>query len=170
MFLSILFCNTHNHQFWNVVKYYLRKTSVGASRGLWKQRGFYFSPCCQFVLICSVTFAFHWSWMGAWYIDITTVWHFIVFSLTFAMPKRATKMFNVLMNHQIRGHPWNNVSQLSVDCTPKRDLNKCHQGLSEEFLNYNKIFDYKFSNWHNEMSHLRIKLTIEEEFAKVRPK
>ena len=86
------------------------------------------------------------------------------------MPKRATKMFYVLMNHQIRGHPRNNVSQLSVDCTPKRDLNKCHQGLSEEFLNYNKIFDYKFSNWHNEMKHLRIKLTIEEEFAKVRPK
>ena len=135
MFLSILFCNrsTHNYKFWNVVKYYLRKTSVGA-HGLWKQRGLYFSPCCQFVLICSVTYAVHWGWLGAWYIDITTVWHFIVFSVIFAMPESSTKMLNVLMNHQIRGHPRNNVSQLSIDGTPKRDLNKCHQGLSEEFL------------------------------------
>ena len=117
-------------------KYYLRKTSVGARRGLWKQRSFYFSPCCQFVLICSVTFAFHWSWMGAWYIDITTVWHFIVFSVIFAMPESSTKMLNVLMNHQIRGHPRNNVSQLSIDGTPKRDLNKCHQGLFHEFLRF----------------------------------
>ena len=125
---------TNNYQFWNVVKDYLRKTPFGARRGLWKQRSFYFSPCCQFILICSVTFAFHWSWVGVWYIDITTVWHFIVYCLIFAMPKRATKMLNVLMNHQIRGHPRNNVSQLSVDGTPKRDLNKCHQGLSDEFL------------------------------------